>query len=204
MKKIVFVLSFIGIFLSAIIVFAEMPPPPPNDDNVVDGTSSSATLMRATNQSKVYEIKNGKRHWIPTAGIFNDYGFKWSDIQIVSENTLNAYPRVKTLRAIGGQTVYYLTESGMTRGMSSSEVFLSYGNEWEDVFEVSVKELNAYEHNNLIRVEGDFRVYLIESGKKHWIKTAQIFNARKFSWFKIAPVNQLEINTYPTGNNIEQ
>ena len=193
-------MSFIGIFLSAIIVFAEMPPPPPNDDNVVDTPSSTATLMRATNQSKVYEIKNGKRHWIPTAGVFNDYGFKWSDIQIVSENTLNAYPRVKILRAIGSQTVYYLTESGMTRGMPSSEVFLSYGNKWEDVFEISVKELNAYEHNNLIRAEGDFKVYLIEGGKKRWIESAKDFNDRKLNWSKVAPVNRTELNAYPDVN----
>jgi hypothetical protein len=198
MKKIVFVLSFIGIFLSAIIVFAEMPPPPPNDDNVVDVPSSTATLMRATNQSKVYEIKNGKRHWIPTAGVFNDYGFKWNDIQVVSENTLNAYPRIKVLRAIGSQTVYYLTESGLTRGIPSSEVFLSYGNKWEDVFEISVKELNAYEHNNLIRAEGDFKVYLIESGKKRWIESVKDFNDRKLNWSKIAPVNQIELNAYPS------
>ncbi|MFA6437194.1 MAG: hypothetical protein WC242_03450 [Candidatus Paceibacterota bacterium] len=200
MKKIVFILSFIGFFLSAIVVFAEMPPPPPNDDNVVDTPSSTATLMRATNQSKVYEIKNGKRHWIPTAGVFNDYGFKWSEIQIVSESTLNAYPRAKTLRAIGSQTVYYLTESGMTRGMPSSEVFLSYGNKWEDVFEISAKELNAYEHNNLIRAEGDFKVYLIEGGKKRWIESVKDFNDRKLNWSKIAPVNQTELNSYPNTN----
>jgi hypothetical protein len=197
MKKIVFALSFIGIFLMTIVVFAEMPPPPPDDDNVIAPTSSTATLMRATNQSKVYEIKNGKRHWIPTAGVFNDYGFKWANIQVVPENTLNAYPRVKILKAIGSQTVYYLTESGMTRGMPSSEVFLSYGNKWEDVFEISVKELNAYEHNNLIRAEGDLKVYLIESGKKRWIESVKDFNNRKLNWSKIAPVNQTELNAYP-------
>jgi len=200
MKKTIIILTiFFALFGFAQLIFAESPPGFPDDSNTID---NETVLMRASNSPKVYEIKNGQRHWIPTIEVFNNYGFKWSDIQIVSESTFNAYPRAKLLRAIGDERVFYLTESGMTRHIPSAEVFLSYGNKWEDVFEVSAKEISVYEHNNLIRAQGDYKVYLLENGQKRWIKTAEDFNARKYNWSKIAPVNQTEINVYPLGTEI--
>jgi len=159
------------------------------DSLVITPSSVDAELLRATNGYKVYEIKNGKRHWIPTAEIFSAHNFDWNNIQIVSESQLNSYPRAKLIRATGDKKVYYLTESGMVRHIPSPEVFNSYGNNWEDIFEVSPDELNTYEPNNLIRAEGDCKVYLLENGKKHWIKTAKEFNDRGYDWNKIAPVN---------------
>jgi hypothetical protein len=203
MKKVFIILSLIlGLVLSLQSVCADMPPGFPDDSNTVDGvdngnsTTTSATLMRASNSPKVYEIKNNKRHWIPTAQIFGSYGFNWSNVQIVSESTLNAYPRAKLLRAIGDAKIYYLTESGMIRHIPTTQIFESYGNQWEDVFEVSSAEISVYEKNNLIRAQGDYKVYLLENGKKTWIRTAEDFNAKKYDWSKIAPVNQIEINSY--------
>jgi hypothetical protein len=159
-------------------------------------------LIRASRGYKVYEIKNGKRHWIPTAEVFNAHNFNWNEIQIVSEDQLNSYPRAKLLRATDDKKVYYLTESGMVRHIPSPEVFNSYGNNWEDIFEVSPEELRIYEPNSLIRAEGDYRVYLLENGKKRWIQTAEEFNVRGYNWNKIAPVNQTEIDFYQTGDSI--
>ncbi len=150
-----------------------------------------------------YEIKNGQKHWIPTVKIFNAHNFNWSDIQVVSENQLNSYPRAKLLRATGDKKVYYLTESGMVRHIPSAEVFNSYGNNWEDIFEVSHDELNSYEPNQLIRAEGDYKVYLLENGAKKWIQTAEEFNNRNYNWSKIAPVNQAEINYYLEGTTTD-
>jgi len=71
------------------------------------------------------------------------------------------------------------------------------------VVSVSGTELNAYPDNNLIKQEGDNKVYKLESGQKRWIKTAEAFNRLKYDWNKVAPVNSTEVNVYPTGTEIE-
>jgi len=204
MKKF-FVFTFsILIFFFPLLISAQMPPPPPNDENTNDGdVVNEATLYRAEGDYKVYEISAGKKHWIPTAQVFDAYSFNWNDIQTVTQTVLSNYSRVKLLRAEASQPVYYLTNSGMIRHIPTAEIFESYGNDWNDVFEISSEELGAYEKNILIRAEGDYKVYLLENNTKHWIKTAEIFNQRGYDWFKIAPVNQTEINYYQTGQVIE-
>ncbi len=217
MKKTAFIL-FISLFLFAPLSFisAEMPPPPPDSNNIIDDNANDAsdnysdnnnftqaTLMRAQGDYKVYEIKNGKRHWIPTAQVFNYYRFNWQDIQVVPPSTLLQYPRASLLRAEGDPKVYYLTESGMIRHIPNKKVFNSYNDKWEDVIIISPEELQSYEPNNLIRLSGGYKVYLLKNGIKHWIKTAEAFNRLGYDWSKIAPVNQTELNSYPEGSVLE-
>jgi hypothetical protein len=194
------------IILLPIQVFAEMPPLPPGNDNTDDSGEDIITvntnLIRSINGKKVYEVINGKRHWVPTAEIFDSRGFRWSDVQIISESQLNAYPRTKLLRVTNNKKVYYLTESGMIRHIPTTQVFESYGNNWNDVCEITSNELNSYKLNELIKTESDPKVYLLENGVKRWIQTAEIFNAKKYDWTKIAPVNQLEMNHYSVGSPI--
>jgi len=207
-KNIIVLSMLLMFFLLPVTTLAEMPPPPPDDNNTDNGNGDGnnddnsyveAMLLRISSGYKVYEIKNGKRHWIPTVEIFNAHNFNWNNIQVIAENQLNSYPRAKLLRATGDKKVYYLTESGMVRHIPSPEVFNSYGNNWEDIFEVSPDELNTYEPNRLIRAEEDCKVYLLENGEKRWIKTVKEFNNRGYNWLKIAPVNQIEINYYSEG-----
>lgn len=214
MKKTIILTGIVLVILSAFFdqpIQAEMPPSPPDDDNTIDlnGDNSdnndgvSSTLIMALGDHRVYEIKNGKRHWIPNPDVFNHYRFNWQSIQVVSQQTMDAYARAKLLRTEGDEKVYYLTESGMIRHIPSPQVFESYGNKWEDIFLVSGYEIGAYERNTLIRAAGDYKVYFLENGRKRWIKTAEAFNRYRYDWSKIAPVNQTEINAYPEGPIIE-
>jgi len=173
------------------VIEKEIPPPP------------EVTLLKARDDPKVYEIKDNKKHWIPNPEVFNTSGFKWTDIQEVEQSELNQYPRVKLLQAQGGYKVYYLAELGLMRHIPSPEIFISYGNKWEDIFTVSQTELATYPENNLIHLEGDYKIYKLENGTKHWIKTAEAFNRLSFDWSKIALVNILEFNYYSIGDIIE-
>jgi len=189
-----------------LLVFAEAPPAPPTDDMIDDGDGGDdfvdATLVRVLDGHRVYEVVDGRRHWIPTAEIFNIKKFSWNDVEVISSSQLNAYSRIRLLRTIGDEKVYYLTESGMVRHIPTAEIFESYGNNWENVYEVIPDELNSYEPNRLIKTDNDPKVYLLENSTKRWIQTAEIFNARNYDWNKIAPVNQVEINHYQTGESI--
>src|SRR3989344_7532248 len=160
-------------------------------------------LIKTADTSDVYAITKGKKHWIPTPAVFNSYpGYKWGNIQIISQADLDKYPRVKHIKLANTSKVYYTTESGLKRHVLNSEVFLSYGNKWEDIIEVNQTELNAYNDSELIRLMGDYKVYKIENNQKRWIETAEIFNQLGFDWSKIAPVNQTEFYGYFTGGPI--
>lgn len=106
------------------------------------------------------------------------------------------------MRATNDPKVYYVTESGMKRHIPNIEVFNSYGNKWEDVIVLPLTNVSSYPDNILIKLESDPKVYKLENGQKRWIQTAEAFNRLKFNWSKIAPVNSVELNFYPTGSII--
>lgn len=57
-----------------------------------DASGPSIQLLRATGDPKVYVIVSGKKKWIASPAEFNTAGYRWSDIEEVSKETLNAYP----------------------------------------------------------------------------------------------------------------
>ncbi len=160
-------------------------------------------LVRVRGQQEVYQIIDGKYHWIPTPSIFNNYGFKENDIELVNQSEINRYERVKLIRVGASPDIYYTTENWMKRKVPNMNVFYSYGNRLEDVISISQEELNWYPENRLIKFDNDWKIYYLENGQKRWIKSPAVFNRLGFDWTKIAPVNWQEINAYPTGPAID-
>ncbi|TRZ79479.1 PKD domain-containing protein [bacterium] len=160
-------------------------------------------LVRVRGQQEVYQIIDGKYHWIPAPSIFNNYGFKESDIKPINQSEMNRYERVKLVRVGASPDVYYITTSWMKRKVPNMDVFYSYGNKLEDVISISQTELNWYPENRLIKFDNDWKIYYLENGQKRWIKSADVFNRLGFDWTKIAPVSWQEINAYPTGTAID-
>ena len=163
---------------------------------------ATAKLLRSAGHNKVYRVINGKRLWVPTASAFNAQGLKWNEIEDTSEAEVNQYPEAKLLQVDGDSKIYYITGAGLKRHIPNSQVFLSYNNNWNDVVKVSNTELNAYPDNILIKAKGNYKVYKLENGKKRWIKTARAFNRMGFDWLKIMTVNNVELDAYATGVDI--
>lgn len=161
------------------------------------------TLIRAEGDDRIYQIVDGKKHWIPSAETFLNYGFDWSDVVNVNATEINSYLRVRLVRASGDPKIYYITESGMKRHIPSAEVFISYGNRWEDVVTITSSELVTYMDSFLLRAVGGSKVYKLENGFKRWIKTAEAFNRLGYDWSRIASSNSTELNAYSTGTAIE-
>lgn len=167
-----------------------------------DAKPSRDTLLKTGIDPKVWTIERSRRHWIPSIPVFNAYGYDWNAVRIVDKGELLYYPRAKVLRAQGDYKVYYITESGMKRHIPNPEVFLSYGNRWDDIITIIPLELGAYPDSVMIRAQGDSKVYLLENGKKRWITSVAAFNRHHFDWSRIAPVNRTELSAYPTGSNV--
>lgn len=105
-------------------------------------------------------------------------------------------------RIPGSQTIYYITESGLKRPIAL-EVFESYAdNKEEDVLLLDRPDLDLYPDNILIRLEHQPDVYKLENGAKRLIQNAETFNTLGLDWNTIAPVNQFEFDSYPTGKTI--
>lgn len=174
---------------------------------VVNGSSSQAPILfQAHGDHRVYEIVGERRHWIPSQDAFASYGFRWDQVKKVSSSERDIFSRLNLVRQSGGQQVYYITESGLKRHIPSAEVFLSYGNQWNAILDVSSEEINSYRTNDLVQMNGDSKVYRLEgedgAKTKRWIPTAQRFNELGLRWDEIAVINQIELDSYSTGESL--
>ncbi len=160
------------------------------------------SLVGATGTPEVYTIKNGKKRHIPSSRAFERRGLAWGNIKKISQEELESYPEDELIGASDSPAVYLII-AGMKRHIPSSEVFESYGFDWDDISIVSRDELGDYSDVNLVRAAGDVKVYLLAGGKKHWIPTIAVFNKHGYKWENVIIVNSTEQNAVPEGENIE-
>lgn len=157
-------------------------------------------FIQALGSPHVYEIMGHLKHWLPTPAILAEIKPAKAPIIQVLPEELNAYHRARLLQKQGTNKLYYLTDSGFTRPMANTPaVIASYGNVPADIIAVSAAELAAYPWVNLVRAEGDARAWLIKGGRKHLIQRPAALARLKLNSQRIAPINQIELNTWPTG-----
>ena len=107
------------------------------------------------------------------------------------------------VRVRGEDTIYYITESGLKRPMSSVEVFNSYPtNNENNIWAVERDILDLYPDGTLIHLEEHSDVYRLEDGTKRLVQNLSTFNQLGLDWDAIAPVNYVEFSAYPTGEPI--
>lgn len=61
----------------------------------------------------------------------------------------------------------------------------------------------TYSNGSLLRASGADKVYLIDSGKKRWIPTAEIFSTNGYSWSSIKVVEASVLSQYSDGTNVQ-
>ncbi len=164
----------------------------------------NSVLVRVIGQEKVYEIINGKKHFIPTKDIFYDYGFKDELIQNITAGELNKYPRLKLIKQEGDKKkTYYLSEGQRIRLVPNKKISKSYGNREEDSVVVSKKEFNFYPQNQFIHLEKPLRwdIFQIVGGKKRYV-TPMAVARMNIKIEDVAPVNEMELNYYKISSPI--
>lgn len=105
---------------------------------------SPGSLLRAENNYKVYYI-NGKyqKKWIINPTVFELYNNKWEDVKVVEPEDLDAYRRVKLMRARDDYKVYLIDGDEKT-WIESIEEFNKRGFSWDEVDVVKPGELSEY------------------------------------------------------------
>ena len=160
-----------------------------------------------------------KHHLAITGEEFTSLGYDWhqvftinekerafyqEDIPYDKEDLLIPFKRQILVKTSQSPTVYYISKRGIKKPIVSPDVFLSYGNKWENVITIPQEELDAYPIFQAILLDkGDGKVYVLEGGKKRWIKTLDTFMRLQLKWKKVITVNAFEFNSYPQGEGIE-
>lgn len=101
---------------------------------------SETTLTRATGDTKVYKLKDGKKIHIPSAQAFAGAGHKWGDIAEVDKKLIENTPDATLIRASNSPRVYKL-EKGKLRWIRTATAFKRLKFAWNDVTVVDPKEL---------------------------------------------------------------
>ncbi|MBI5621695.1 hypothetical protein HY933_02425 [Candidatus Falkowbacteria bacterium] len=101
-------------------------------------------LIKADNDSKVYVIAGGSRYWIPTAAVFEDLGYRWHQIKVVSAEFVARHPDGGswtksyvhpdgTLFKYQTYPKVYLLENNTRRWIINEATFLGRGYKWENI-----------------------------------------------------------------------
>ena len=109
-----------------------------------------ATLVRAIGGSKIYEIEDGKRHWISTLELFVSRGFQWNQVIETDPVFLRSIPEGLPFGVAEGSIVkgstgdkVYVIENGLRRWIPTLTTFFVRGYRWENLVVLSDEALNS-------------------------------------------------------------
>lgn len=103
---------------------------------------SEDELLKASDGSAVYIIIAGMKRHIPSAEVFESYGFNWDDISVIPKAELENYPDVILIRGAGDVKVFLLA-GGKKHWIPSVAVFNSKGYKWDMIILVNSTEVSA-------------------------------------------------------------
>jgi len=183
------------------------------------------TIIKSYKNPEVYLIENGKKRWITSVAALVSNGYSWDSVTYINSNELDFFeqgdnlyakklkPDGTLIKGIGPKV--YVIENGEKRWITTAGIFVSRGYKWENIITVSDNELGSYIEGQKIssqnlKPDGTLikgigpKVYVIENGEKRWITTAGIFSIKGYEWDKVVNVQDIELNSYEDGLNIDE
>jgi hypothetical protein len=113
-----------------------------------------SSLIKGTGP-KVYVLENRVKRWIPSPDVFNNFKYRWENINLISDALLGYYPEGEELGKYddypegsllkGAGPEIYLVENGKRRWITSPAVMEKYQLEWRNIIQVDDKDLNKIE-----------------------------------------------------------
>lgn len=181
---------------------------------------SDGSLVKATDDPRVYLIDSGMKRWISSADIFLARGFQWGNINAVSPADLSLYPDGQTVGWPDGTLVksnfspgVYFISSGMKRAFASAEIFSGLGYQWGNIKIISQQDLDqyatgsvisnlVYPDGTLVRFDDGPNIYLISGGQKRLIPALETFISKGYDFKLVVVASAKDKNTYPYGQII--
>ena len=111
-----------------------------------------------------------------------------------------------TLYRVPNDPRVYVIKNKKKHWIHTPKEFEANGYKWNEIQEISAELLEEYPDaedlvTELLRAIGDYKVYKLEKGKKHWIKTAGEFNAAGYNWGDVEGVPAQDLNDYPDSDS---
>lgn len=176
-------------------------------ENDADSVSScpDGTLLKLPDSPKIYVVTDGQKKWISTPEVFEQLGYHWTAVVIITPEQLAALPDSEDnlIRAKGDYKVYLIV-NGVKRHIPNPTIFLDYGFAWEDVKDVSQETVNKYSRAYLIRESRKNEIYFISSNgiRKH-IPNMDVFNSFGDKLEDVQIVSKTEMDFYPESKLIK-
>ncbi|MGA1048557.1 MAG: S8 family peptidase, partial [Minisyncoccia bacterium] len=186
-------------------------------DNAMNRTNyPNGSLIRTAN-SGVYLIKQGVKRPIIDPSIFLSYYYKWQDIVVVSDFSLNSIPTGDALPLREGALIadrdkVYVIEQGMKRPIASPEVFLGLGYKWGNISTPSdyvlnlhptgsiVSDINEIPNGSVVFSEGT-GAYLIENGTKRPFSNPYTYLSR-YNWNDLLQIRKGLLDSFSTSTEV--
>lgn len=164
-------------------------------------SGGDGTLIKTAASSKVYVMIGGKKKWIPTPEVFEQLGYAWTSIKVLSEAELAKIPDYEdNLIRLSGDTKIYLVVNGIKRHIPNPVIFQDYGFSWDEVKDVDRGVIDKYKTAFLIRASKEPEVYYLKEGIRKFIPTLEIFNSYGDRMEDVQIISKMEMASYPVTN----
>ncbi len=170
------------------------------------------SIVRETSSLELYMIDSQfKRHYISSESILLNYGYRWSDVRVVPNGSLNGYSIDDPLRYYikENESLYWIMDRGVKRRIPVNLVASNYYNLTEDKYtDITIPVLTQYpmaeQLGRVFRAGTGVGVYTIENGTKRAFTNESAFFARGYTWQDVTSLNPDYVNQLPTGSYITQ
>ncbi len=172
---------------------------------------SIGTLFRVGSGDKIYFVNsaNTSLH-IPSKAIMQDFGLGFDDVQSFPIATASAYPETGKLghfvKNASGDVFHIQLRIDRRPVSAQMQAAGAYNLNISSLPTLTSATLNRYVPSpgltNLLKAQGDSKVYKIENGTKRWVTSGAAFNSHGFSWDNVTVVSPAFVKTIPNGSNI--
>lgn len=145
-------------------------------------------------------LKSGTTYYYSVYTYDTHYNFSQaSQVSIATKGTpsINPYPDSTLLKTSDSIRVYVIIQ-GKKKWIATPEVFETLGYKWTAITVVDANTLKSIPdfEDNLIRANGDIKVYMVVNGIRHHIPNPDIFLDYGFLWGDVKDVPQATIDQY--------
>jgi hypothetical protein len=120
------------------------------DQTVIDKYKDTYLIKESGKEGIYYVNKDGVRKLIPTTDIFNSYGDKMTDVQIVSKLEMESY-QISNLIRLNSSNDVYLIQGNIKKHVPSVKVANKYKLNLNQVMSVNQQEFDFYQSGGELR-----------------------------------------------------
>ncbi|MCK5491331.1 MAG: N-acetylmuramoyl-L-alanine amidase, partial [Candidatus Pacebacteria bacterium] len=179
-----------------------------------DMTYPDGILVKSSDNDSVYLTENNRKREILSSTLFNVLGYQAENVISINQEELDnfligkklSYPDNTLVKSEDSPAVYIIQEA-KRKEFTSVVLFEQSGYDWNEVIKINKEELNTYPRNGralypdglLIKSTDNPNVYLLESGKKRKITSANLLIELGYDWNDIISINLAEMKDYADG-----